>query len=705
MSSTPISGTVPTPKLLVVDDLPENLFAMGKVLKRLQAEVLTASSGNEALALMLHNDFAVALLDVQMPEMDGFELASLMREHDQTQHIPIIFLTAISKEESHIFEGYEKGAVDYLFKPIDPQILLSKVKIFLSLHQQRIALKTSELRYKNLVEGIPDIIYSFSRKRGTLYCSNQAKKILGYTPEHLLKNPFLWSNAIHTEDLSLVNGSIRQFYEGKHFDIEYRIKNDAGKWVWLRDRSVDRRVEGDEIIMDGIATDITLQKEAEEVLTRLAEHDQLTHLANRKTFNDFQKRAMSRAKRYHRTMAVLFLDMDHFKEINDTFGHAIGDLLLISVAKRLESCVRSSDLVARLGGDEFAIVLDELSRPEDAAQVAQSILESMNEPHQLKGSPIKVGISMGIAIYDADVADVDELNKRADLAMYHAKKSGRNNFRFFSEEMHKKALRHSRLKKDLTTAIRDKELFLLYQPQIDLVTKRIVGFEALLRWRHTEFGQTWPGEFIQLAEERGLIHSIGEWVLQEVCSNDALLLREQSETLKAIGISINFSAKQLREKFFDRKIEEIVAKAGIPPQQLTLELTERMIIENPEAAREVLSRIQALGVKIAIDNFGKGYTSLSYLANLPIDIIKIDISLVQNIGKNKDHEAIIKTIIALAGNLGLQVVAQGVETAEQSSFLLNHQCHIMQGYYLGKPIGQDPARELIKNKSLLYEKF
>ena len=395
MPLNPLSVSTSIPKLLVVDDLPENLFAMRKILKPLETEVLTAQSGNEALALTLHNDFAVALLDVQMPEMDGFELASLMRDHELTEHIPIIFLTAINKEEKHIFEGYEKGAVDYLFKPIDPQILLSKVKTFLLLQQQRIALRTSEDRYKCLVEGIPDIIYSFSERRGTLYCSSQIKQILGYTPEHLLKNPFIWAKAIHPDDRQRVNEAIDRFCEGDHFDIEYRIENAAGKWIWLRDRSIDRRIEDGEHIIDGIATDITLRKEAEAVLTRLAEQDQLTSLATRKLFNEFQQRAMSRAKRYHRSMAVLFLDMDHFKEINDHFGHAVGDTLLKSVAKRLGGCVRSSDLVARLGGDEFAIVLDELSRPEDAAQVAQKILESMDRPHLIENHPIKVGISIG----------------------------------------------------------------------------------------------------------------------------------------------------------------------------------------------------------------------------------------------------------------------------------------------------------------------
>ena len=699
----PVSEQAPAPKLLVVDDLPENLFAIRQILKPLQAEVLTAESGNDALALTLHHDFAVALLDVQMPEMDGFELAALIRDHDRTQHIPIIFLTAISKEEKHIFAGYETGAVDYLFKPIDPQILISKVKNFLLLHQQRTALKASEERYKRLVEGIPDIIYAFSKKRGCIYCSTQVKQILGYTPEHLIKHPFQWSEAIHADDLPRVNDAIRQFHEGIPFDIEYRIKDAAGKWLWFRDRSIDSRVEGGEPIIDGIATDITLQKEAEEVLTRLAEHDQLTNLATRKVFNEFQQRAMFRAKRYHRSMAILFLDMDHFKEINDNFGHAAGDLLLKSVAKRLNACIRSSDLVARLGGDEFAIVLDELSQPEDAARVAQKILESMDEPHRVDGRRLRAGISIGIAIYNDDVESIDELNKCADIAMYHAKKTGRNTFHFFSDQMHAKALRHAQLKKDLGTAIQNQELFLLYQPQIDLNTKRIRGFEALLRWRHNEFGKTGPAAFIHLAEEKGLILPIGEWVLHEVCSNDSFLLQDPPETPQAIEIAINVSPKQLRERFFAREIEQIITDGRLSPRQLTIEITESMIMENPRTAKEILSRIRSLGVKIAIDDFGTGYSSLSYLATLPIDIIKIDISFVHSIGKSKVHEAIVKTIIALAGNLGLEVVAEGVETAFQSDFLLDHHCHIMQGYYFGRPVDQAAAKELINKEILLTE--
>jgi diguanylate cyclase (GGDEF)-like protein/PAS domain S-box-containing protein len=701
MPLNPLSKPNSAPKLLVVDDLAENLFAMQKLLKPLETEVLTAQSGNEALALTLHNDFAVALLDVQMPEMDGFELASLMRDHDLTQHIPIIFLTAISKEEKHIFEGYDKGAVDYLFKPIDPQILLSKVKTFLLLQQQRMALKTSEDRYRCLVEGIPDIIYSFSGKSGNTYCSSQVTQILGYTPEQLLKDPFIWSKAIHADDVPKVHEAIKRFYEGNNFDIEYRIKDAAGKWVWLRDRSIDRRTADGEPVIHGIATDITLQKEAKAVLTRLAEQDQLTNLATRKVFNEFQQRAMFRAKRYHRSMAVLFLDMDHFKEVNDDFGHAVGDRLLKSVAKRLADCVRSSDLLARLGGDEFAIVLDELSRPEDAAGVAQKILESMGRPHLIEGHPIKVGISIGIAIYsNALNSSVDELNKMADIAMYHAKKTGRNTFQFFSEEMHEKALRNARLKKDLGTAIQNRELYLLYQPQIDLTANRISGFEALLRWQHSQFGKTAPDDFIYLAEEKGLIHPIGEWVLKEVCQNGTLFLKDRLEPPRPIGIAINVSPKQLRERCFAESIERILEDAAFAPQQLTIELTEAIVIENPEAAREVLRRIQALGVRIAIDDFGKGYSSLSYLANLPVDIIKIDTSFVHSIGSSKDHEAIVKTIITMADNLGLEVVAEGVETARQFDFLVKHHCHIMQGHYFSRPLDSEAARHLIGKEIL-----
>ena len=270
--------------------------------------------------------------------------------------------------------------------------------------------------------------------------------------------------------------------------------------------------------------------------------------------------------------------------------------------------------------------------------------------------------------------------------------------RFFSKEMHTKALRHARLKNDLETAIQNQELFLLYQPQIDLNTKRISGFEALLRWQHRKFGKTEPGEFIHLAEERGLMHPIGEWVLHEVCRHDSLLLQNQPETLRNIGMAINVSPKQLRERFFVQNIERIISHTGISPEQLTLELTESMIMENPRAAKEVLSQIRKLGMKIAIDDFGKGYSSLSYLADFPIDIIKIDISFVHGIGKSRNHEAIIKTIISLAENLGLEVMAKGVETSSQSDFLLNHHCHVMQGYYFSRPVAHAAARELMNQQ-------
>ena len=673
-------------EILVVDDAQENLVAMQQILKPLPIATSFCKSGNEALALTLEHTFALILLDVMMPEMNGFEVAELLRQNELTKRIPIIFVTALGREETHAFQGYEAGAVDYLLKPINPQILISKVKVFIELDGYQRELKIKEERYRLLVERAPDIIYTCSSKRGGLYYSSRVENILGYSPQFLCANPWLWNKSIHSDDMARVQHIMQSLPLEGDFDLEYRIRNAHGEWVWLHDRLISHHTDNDEIIIEGIATDITERQQSQKIVEYLANHDQLTSLANRGMYHNFQSKALSRARRYNRKMAVIFLDLDHFKDVNDKFGHDVGDKLLKSVGDRLTSCVRSADLVARLGGDEFAIVMDQILHAEDAAAIAQKILDSLALPHQVAGLELIVSASIGIAVYAGGLLTLDELNKHADIAMYEAKKAGRNTFQFFSPELHASVIERAHLERDLRKSIATNDFLVHYQPQFDITSGDIVGVEALLRWQHAELGLIGPSRFIPVAEEGGFIVSLGEWILRSVCAETEILRISASKGL-FFSIAVNVSCIQLQQERFAETIKAVLETTNFPAHQLVIELTESTIMDNLEISIPVLREIRELGVKIAIDDFGTGYSSLSYLKHLPVDALKIDISFIRDIGNDSNNDAIIKTIISLGNNLGLRVIAEGVETGIQADFLRENQCTLMQGYLFCQPIG------------------
>ena len=695
----PLTSKAYLPKILVVDDAQQNLVAMKQILKALPMTPFFCNSGNEALALTLEHQFALILLDVMMPDMNGYEVAELLRQNELTKRIPIIFTTALGKDETQEFQGYEAGAVDYLMKPINSKILRSKVNIFINLDSYQRQLKNSEERYRLLVERAPDIIYTFSTQRGGLYYSSRVEEILGYSPQYLSENPWLWNESIHPDDIAKVKYALQALPVEADFDLEYRIRNARGESLWLHDRLISQEAEGEEIIIEGIATDITEQKQSQEALEHLAKYDQLTGLANRQMYHDFQAKALSRARRYQRSMAVFLLDLDHFKDINDSLGHDVGDLLLKSVGERLTATVRSGDLIARLGGDEFAIIMDEVNHAEDAAMVAQKIIDSLALPHQLSGHDLIVSSSIGIAVSTGGKETLEELNKCADIAMYEAKKAGRNNFQFFSPEIHASAMQRIRLEHDLRAAIATDDFFddffVQYQPQIDISSHSIIGVEALLRWQHKELGLIGPSRFIPLAEDARIIAPLGEWILRNICNGKELLRLSANKNL-LFAISVNVSALQLKQKSFVETVRTILKSTGFPSNQLEIELTESTIMDDPETSIPALRGIRDLGVKIAIDDFGTGYSSLSYLKHLPIDSLKIDISFTRDIGKDKNNDAIIKTIISLANNLGLRVIAEGVETKEQAVFLQQNNCPFMQGFFFSHPVDFTEACWLVK---------
>jgi diguanylate cyclase (GGDEF)-like protein/PAS domain S-box-containing protein len=442
-----------------------------------------------------------------------------------------------------------------------------------------------------------------------------------------------------------------------------------------------------------IHEDITARIESEERIAHMARHDFLTDLPNRFALDERLDLELDRAKRLGRRIAVLCLDLDHFKDVNDTFGHAAGDLLLMAVAERLKSSRRTVDMVARLGGDEFAIVLVDVENPKSVVEITQSLLSDFQHPFEIETRRMFVNASIGVGVYAEGTADKDELMKQADLALYRAKEGGRNTYRFYRQEMDRETRWRMSLGQDLFTAVLEKKFFLEYQPQVDLSSHKIIGVEALVRWQHPVHGVVAPNDFVPIAEGSGLIGPIGEWVLREACAQAVNWLEKG---IDAMPMAVNVSAVQLRDPAFPATVSEILAKTGLEPRHLELELTERVLMDANPATEDSLAALDDLGVRITLDDFGKGYASLDYLRRYPLHKLKIDRSFVHDMESNNKNATIVGAVIDLATRLDLQVIAEGVEPEELLQQLIDQGCQEAQGFYFSRPVGADEFEELLR---------
>ncbi|WP_198650257.1 EAL domain-containing response regulator [Oceanimonas marisflavi] len=688
------------PTILVVDDRIENIRSMTRILEGVDAEVHHALSGTEALSLLLRHQFALILLDVMMPDMDGFETAELIRGHKGSQHIPIIFVTAADKEEAYEFKGYDVGAVDYLFKPVQPQILLSKVRFFLELAKHKALLENSLLELRQLrghqellLKSTAEGILSLDPEGRITFANPAAKRLLGYRKEELI--------GAHFSQIQCTDEPPAPF---EHSELHLACKarrNLQDDQQWFRRQNGDRfpvELTASPISDQGpdcpgmvlVFQDISERKQTEQKLAYLAQYDPLTGLANRGMFLKLLQQAIARSDRHHHSLALLFLDLDRFKQVNDTLGHEAGDQLLQQAAHRLQSRIRDGDTISRLGGDEFTVILEEIGEDREPAIVARKLINALSEPFVVKGNEVFIGTSVGIALYPSSADSAPALLKCADMAMYQAKANGRNNFQFFTSQMQHKVTQTLDLENRLRHALARGELSLHYQPQVDIASGRIIGLEALLRWHPEGLDPVPPDVFIAITEETGLIVPIGEWVLYQACSqlrrwHQAGLLSEE------VSISVNLSVRQLENKSLLTTLRRILEETGIKPSQLELEITESAVMKDPDVAVSVLQTINQMGIQVSLDDFGTGYSSLSYLKMLPLDVLKIDRSFVQDIGGDPSHEAILQAIVALSKNLNLRVVAEGVETEAQLAFLRQLHCHSIQGYFISRP---KPAGEI-----------
>ena len=519
--------------------------------------------------------------------------------------------------------------------------------------------------------------------------------ITGYTERQITDRHFIHL-AFSRQQRELFNTIEQQLLRHKHWVGELWIRNKQRQaiLVWLEINQVID-IKGETSHFVAVFTDITERKKAEEDLRFLASFDTLTGLPNRTLFQDRLNHAITQAHRANNIVALLFLDLDRFKHINDSMGHHVGDLLLKAVARRLQNAVRDGDTVARLGGDEFTIILEGVAKTKAATLISEKVLRAFQTPFLLDDKTLTISTSIGISLYPNDADNADSLIKFADTAMYHAKSSGRNNFQFYTSKLNEIATRHVQLESGLKEAIQRKELSLVYQPKFCLRDGSLTGLEALLRWYHTELGPISPVEFIPLAEETGIITQIGHWVINHACQQ---LAEWNSLGFNGITIAVNLSARQLKADIIST-IEVALAVSGLPAQSLELELTESMIMGNPQESVSILSKLKALGLTIAVDDFGTGYSSLSYLKRFPIDTLKIDREFVRDITNDPDDAAITSAIIALAHSLDLNVVAEGVETQEQLNFLAMQGCDQVQGFLLSKPLNAEDCLTLLKNQS------
>ncbi len=517
---------------------------------------------------------------------------------------------------------------------------------------------------------------------------------LGYTMEELRELTILNLMPELTAEFfsSLIQPLLERKREQVFFETSNRRKDTSSYPAELRLQLGQTETPP---VFFAVVQDISERKKADEQIRTLAYYDPLTNLPNRGLFQEYLNQAIQHAKRYNAIVATLFIDLDRFKHINDTLGHSIGDLLLKQVAGRLKTCIRASDnltcldgksssgVLSRFGGDEFLILVTDLKKAEDASIVSRRIIASFNVPFETQDHEFRITPSIGISIFPEDGEDPETLIKNSDTAMYHAKGKGRNNFQFYANSMNIKSLEKLNLEADLRKALERDQLCLYYQPQVDIQTGKIIGAEGLLRWNHSKLGMVPPNEFIPLAEETGLIIPIGEWVFTTACLQQK---KWHASGFDSIQIAVNLSFHQLRQRTFAQTIQEILNTTRANPDQLELELTESVIMQNAEETIRLLNKIKEMGLKLSVDDFGTGYSSLSYLKRFPIDTLKIDRSFVRDIVSDPDDAAIVKAIIAMAKSLNLQVIAEGVETAQQLAYLGEHGCDIMQGYYYSKPV-------------------
>jgi diguanylate cyclase (GGDEF)-like protein len=697
-----VSGEIQKVKILVVDDDPVNLMLTCQALEKEGYTAAEADSGESALQTFAAQAFDLVLLDVIMTGMNGFEVCRHLRSSAGGRRVPIMIMTGLDDDES-IKRAYDAGATDFITKPITWSLLGHRVRYILRASEAVHSLAQSRAGLANAQRVAKMGSWDYNLLRNEMNWSDEIFRILEMTPGVDAPSYESFLMAVHPKERDMVDQSYQAaLRDGTPCAIEHRLRMPGFPIKWVSFRGLLYR-DGQETEPSYMVTvqDITERKLAEERVNYLAYYDELTGLPNRNLFQEHLTKELEAAQRYRRRLAVLMFNLNRFRRINDTFGLAVGDRLLKQISELIRSNIRRSDYAARFSsdgievvrwtGDEFAITVTELANPESAGSIAQRVLASLNQPCRFEEHEITVTACAGIAIYPEDGSSVEELVKNSQSALWSARKSGPNNYRFYAQSMNAYARQRLIMESNLRQALEQKQLELFYQPLIKTGSFEIIGAEALLRWRHPEKGIITPGEFISLAEEIGLIIPIGEWVLATACSQ----AKAWHEAGHNMTIAVNLSADHFQGKMLLSHVKTVLSETGIEGLWLDLEVTESVLMRDFDATLKIMEEIRDLGVRFAIDDFGTGYSSLSYLKRLPVHALKIDQSFVADLPEDPDNLAIVRAVVALSRSLGLTVVAEGVETSEQAQLLTELGIDILQGYLFSRPVPADQFGKLL----------
>jgi PAS domain S-box-containing protein len=689
------------PLVLIVDDDPMMRLLIRRTLERVGFVCDDAEDGQGALERVAQRAPDIVLLDVLMPRLDGYQTCERLRSTPGGATVPVMMLTGLDDDES-IERAYEVGATDFISKPIAWAVLGHRVRYLLRASRalRDVAKHQASLENAQRIAHLGS--WELDLTRDETYWSAETFRILGLEPGSVAPSVDRFLAQVHADDRAVAEAAVRELVKTGQFSgrVVRLVRPDGGvRHVQLQGLGTCD-AHGTLTHLAGTVQDVTELKEAEQRIRHLAYYDGTTGLPNRQFFMERLGQALAHAKRHQRQLGVLALDLDQFKRINDTLGHSVGNELLVAVTRRLADAVREGDVLgrpederpagpdtaesmARLDGDEFSLLVTELAQYHDAAKVARRLLGELRRPFRAGGQEVFVTASIGLALYPLDGDDADTLMRNAGAAMHFAKEQGRDNYQFYSRAMNATALEKLSLESQLRKALERDEFLLNFQPKIRASTGAIVGLEALIRWRHPELGIVPPSQFIPLAEESGLIVPIGEWVLRSACVQNQ---QWQAQGYAPLHVAVNIASPHFRQGGLTASIAAALRGSGLDPALLEVELTESMLMQGVDETLETLSKLKDMGVRLAIDDFGTGYSSLSYLKRFPLDALKIDRSFVKDLPRDTEDAAITKAIIAMAHSLKLEVVAEGVETAEQLAFLQQHGCDLVQGFLFSRPV-------------------
>jgi diguanylate cyclase (GGDEF)-like protein/PAS domain S-box-containing protein len=726
-------------QILIVDDSPENRCLLQGALTEQGYDVRCAKNGKTALVAAQAQVPDLILLDLKLPDIDGYEICQQLKALPLAREVPVIFLSDL-KDLTEKVKAFEVGAVDYITKPFEVAEVLVRVKSQIALQatkseisqlnaqlEERVRQRTFELeaanhqlkreiadrqqaqqwmqeseeRLESILNSLEDVVWSICPFTfELLYLNNSAERLYQRSISEFFRHPNLRLEVVHPEDRPLIDRSLDLLLEKGSLELEYRILRPDGEVRWVIDRSrVICDPNGVPVRLDGIVGDATERKLVQEQILYDALHDNLTNLPNRNLFIEYVDRALQQAKKHKEYLfALLFIDLDRFKIINDSLGHEVGDRLLIEFTDLLKRCLQPTDVIARLGGDEFIVLLDDIDDITSAITMSERIQGELLSPFSLQGHTVVTSASIGIVLNSSEYEQATEMLRDADIAMYRAKEMGKARYAIFDQRMYAQTLKLLKLESDLRQALDYQEFLLHYQPIISLITGELTGFEALIRWQHHKRGLVSPGEFIPIAEDTGLIVPLGEWVLREAC-RQMQTWQLKFPAVPSLKISVNLASKQLREPNFIKQLDSILEETGLEGSCLRLEITETMLMDNFKDTLDVLFSIRERNIQLSIDDFGQGYSSLSYIHRFPVDILKIDRAFVNRMNCDRENFEIVRTITTLAHTLGMAVVAEGVETAEQLQQLQTLGCEFGQGYFFSRPLDVPSATAIIPVRS------